>query len=315
MRKKKTEVLAQETKIKKKMTKEDWQVYTFLLPAAILIIMFSYIPMYGIIIAFQNFRAGNDILNPFQAEWVGLKWFKQYMGSIYFKRTFLNTLRLSLLNLIFGFTLPIIFALLMNEIKNMRFKKFVQTASYLPYFISTVVVAGIVISFTDMNGLVNNFLGFFGVAPREWLVEPDYFPTVYTFTNVWKTFGFNSILYFSALASIDPNLYEAARIDGANRWQQMVRSTLPSLIFIIAVQLVMQMGQILNVNNDLILLLYRSSNYKTSDTIGTYIYRVGVQGGKYRYTTAVGLFQSVIALVLTVITNKTSNKLTGYGLW
>lgn len=298
-----------------RMKKEDWQIYSFMLPAAILIILFSYIPMYGLVLAFQNFRAGDNIFDLAGAKWVGFKWFEQYMGSIYFGRTVGNTIRLSLLNLVFGFTMPIIFALVLNEIKNLRFKKLVQTASYLPYFISSVVVAGIVISFTDMNGLVNNVLNLLGLERKEWLVRPEYFPGVYTITNVWKTFGFNSILYFSTLSSIDPALYEAARIDGANRWQQMKYVTLPSIVFIIAVQLVMQMGQILNANTDLVLLLYRSSTYKTSDIIGTYVYRMGIEGGKYSYTTAVGMFQSVVALALTVITNRVSNKLTGYGLW
>ena len=298
-----------------RFTKEDWQIYSFMLPAGILILLFSYMPMYGIVMAFQNYRAGDNIFALGEAEWVGLKWFRQYMGSTYFSRTMLNTVRLSVLNLIFGFTIPIIFALLLNEVRTLRFKKLVQTASYLPYFISTVVVAGLVISFTEKNGLVNNVLAVFGVAPREWLVSPDYFPAIYTVTNVWKTFGFSSILYFSTLSSIDPEMYEAARIDGANRWQQMRFITLPGITFIIAVQLVMQMGQIFNANTDLVLLIYRSSNYRTSDIIGTYVYRMGIEGGRYSYTTAVGLFQSVIALTLTVVTNRVSNRLTGYGLW
>lgn len=300
---------------KQRMKKEDWQIYSFMLPAVILIMLFSYIPMYGLVLAFQNFRAGSDIFNLAGAKWVGFKWFAQYMNSIYFGRTLGNTIRLSLLNLLFGFTMPIVFALVINEIRALRFKKLVQTASYLPYFISAVVVAGIVISFTEMNGLVNNFISLLGMERKEWLVRPEYFPGVYTFTNVWKTFGFNSILYISTLSSIDPELYEAAKIDGASRWQQMKYVTLPSILFIIAVQLVMQMSQILNANTDLVLLLYRPSTYQTSDTIGTYVYRMGIVGGKYSYTTAVGLFQSVVALVLTIITNKVSNKLTGYGLW
>lgn len=298
-----------------RFTAEDWQIYSFLIPAAILIVLFSYMPMYGIVLAFQNFRAGDSILSLSDAKWVGLKWFKQYLGSAYFSRTFINTIRLSILELAFGFTFPIVFALLLNEVRQLRFKKFVQTASYLPHFISMVVVGGIVMNFTEMNGIVNNFLSMFGVERREWLVRPEYFPGVYTITNVWKSFGFSSILYFSSLSSIDPGLYEAARIDGASRWQQMVYITLPSIMFIIAVQLVMKMGQVLNSNTDLLLLIYRPSNYKTSDTIGTYVYRMGIEEGKYSYTTAVGLFKSVVGLALVAITNRISNKLTGYGLW
>lgn len=297
------------------LTKEDWQIYSFMIPAAILIILFSYIPMYGLVMAFQDYRAGNDIFNLVDAKWVGLKYFRQYLNSVYFKRTFTNTIRLSVLNLIFGFTLPIIFALLLNEVRHMRLKKTIQTISYLPHFISTVVVAGMVISFTDMNGLINSFLRVLGVAPREWLVKADYFPTIYTFTNVWKNFGFGSILYFSTLSSIDQQMYEAARIDGANRWQQLIYVTLPSLAFIIAVQLVMQTGRMLQSNRDLILLLYRSSNASMSDTISTYVYRQGIESGKYSLATAVDMFSSMIALALTVFTNKISNRISGYGLW
>ena len=311
MRKQNNEMI----KKRKAFTREDWQVYSFLIPGAILIILFSYIPMYGLIMAFQNYRAGDNIFDLVNAKWVGLKYFKQYLNSIYFERTFTNTLRLSVLNLIFGFTMPIIFALLLNEVRQLRVKKAVQTISYLPHFISTVVVAGMVISFTDMNGLINNFLGIFGVPAQEWLVKAKNFPAIYTVTNVWKGFGFGSILYFSSLSSIDPQMYEAARIDGANRWQQMRFITLPSLAFIIAVQLVMKTGQMLQSNRDLILLLYRSSNATMSDTISTYVYRQGIEGGKYSLATAVGFFSSMISLMLTFITNKISNKISGYGLW
>ena len=294
---------------------DNWQLYTLMIPAAVLILVFSYIPLYGIIIAFQDYIPGNSFLSLTGVKWVGLKHFTSYITGKFFARTMINTIRLSLMHLAFGFTTPIIFALLLNEVRNLKFKKFVQTVSYLPYFISMVVVAGMVLSFMQPNGLINNMLGVVGIAPKEYIIYPEAYPWIYTFTNVWKGFGFGSILYFSTISGIDPALYESARMDGANRWQQMVHITLPSILYIIAVQLVMQMGQILNSNTDLALLLYRSSTYSTSDTIGTYIYRIGIQGGKYSYTAAVGLFNSVIAFTLTFITNKISNRLTGYGLW
>lgn len=294
---------------------DSWQLYTLMIPAAVLIFVFSYIPLYGIIIAFQDYNPGDSFLSLTGVKWVGLKHFTSYITGKFFVRTMINTLRLSLMHLAFGFTTPIIFALLLNEVRNLKFKKFVQTVSYLPYFISMVVVAGMVLSFMQPNGLINNILGVVGIAPKEYIVYPDAYPWIYTFTNVWKGFGFGSILYFSTISGIDPALYESARMDGANRWQQMVHITLPSILYIIAVQLVMQMGQILNSNTDLALLLYRASTYSTSDTIGTYIYRIGIQGGKYSYTAAVGLFNSVIAFALTFVTNKISNRLTGYGLW
>jgi len=300
---------------KKRLSMEDLQIFSFTIPAAILIFIFSYLPMWGIILAFQNFRSGDPLFSFVNVEWVGLRWFKEFIGSIYFLQVVSNTIRLSILHIAFGFTMPIVFALAINEIKNLRYKKLVQTASYMPYFISTVVVAGIVLSFLERNGIINNLLKVFGVEAKEWIVYPDYFPAIYTTTNVWATFGFGSILYFSTLSSIDPNLYEAAYIDGANRWQQMIHITLPSIMFVIAIQLILQIGHILHSNTTLILLLYRPSNYQASDTIGTYVYRTGILNGRYSYTSAVSLFMSVIGLLLTLFSNKISNRLTGYGLW
>jgi putative aldouronate transport system permease protein len=272
--------------------------------------------MWGVVIAFQDYLAGNSLFAlDGSVQWVGLKHFKRFISSIYFNRLIGNTLRLSALDLIFGFTTPIVFALLLNEINKQRYKKFVQTASYLPYFISTVVAAGMMLSFIEVNGVFNIILGVFGIPAKEYIAYPEYYPVIYTIVNVWKSFGFNSILYFSTISSIDPVLYESAKIDGATRWQQMWHITLPGIKFIIAVQLVLQIGRVLDTNTDLALLLYRSSTYSTSDVIGTYIYREGIQGGKYSYTTAVGLFMSLIGFILTFITNKISNKLTGYGMW
>lgn len=292
------------------------QLYSLLLPAVVLIVLFSYVPMWGLVIAFQDYLAGNSLFAlDGSVLWVGFKHFRTFINSINFGRIMINTLRLSGLNLLFGFTTPIMFALMLNEVRNMRFKKVVQTASYLPYFISMVVAAGMFLSFMELNGLVNQVLGLLGVKPTEYIAFPQYYPAVYTIINVWKTFGFNSILYFSTISSIDPTLYESAKMDGATRWQQMIHITLPSILFIIAIQLVLQIGHVLNTNTDLALLLYRPSTYSVSDVFGTYIYRMGVQGGKYSYTTAVGLFMSVIGFVLTFFTNKISNKLTGHGLW
>lgn len=294
---------------------EAIQLYSLFIPAAIVIIIFMYLPMYGLTIAFRNYSAGDPFFALTNAKWIGLKNFERFFKSIYFERLIGNTLRLSLLNLGFGFTIPILFALLLNEVRQLRFKKLVQTASYLPYFISTVVVAGMVLDFVRMDGLVNQLIGLLGIQRQEWVVNPKAFPAMYTITNVWKNFGFSSILYFSTISGIDATLYEAARIDGANRFQQMIYVTLPGIMYIIAVQLVLQMGSILKANTDLILLLYKPSTYKTADIIGTYVYREGVMGGKFSYTMAISLFMSVIGFSLTFITNKISNRLTGHGLW
>ncbi len=296
--------------------RENVELGTLFLPAAILIILFCYIPLWGVVIAFQDYVAGNSLFAfDDSVKWVGLKHFLKFVNNRYFFRLLGNTFRLSVLNLVFGFTIPIIFALLLNEVRNMRYKKIVQTSSYLPYFISTVVAAGMMLSFLEINGLINNFSKLLGLEAKEYIIDPKYFSGIYTITNVWKHFGFGSILYFSTISSIDPVLYESATIDGANRWKQMLHITLPGIKFIIAVQLVLQVGRILSTNTDLVLLLYRSSTYSTADVIGTYIYREGIMGGKYSYSAAVGLFMSIIGFALTYIANKVSNKLTGYGMW
>lgn len=294
--------------------KENVEMYSLLLPVLILIFIFCYIPLYGIVIAFQNYAPGSPFIGP-DVQWVGLKHFQTFVQSKYFSRILGNTVRLSVLNLVFGFWVPILFALLVNEVRVHRFKKFVQTASYMPYFISSVVVAGMVISFIDVDGVVNQILSLLGKAPQNYRLVPEAFDAIYTITNVWKNFGFGSILYLSTIASIDPTLYEAARIDGAGRIRQMWYVTLPGLKNIIAINLIMGIGNILAANSELILLLYSSATYEKADVIGTYIYRLGIEGGQFSYTAAVGLFMSVIAFALTFIANKISNKLSGYGLW
>jgi putative aldouronate transport system permease protein len=293
---------------------ENLQLFVFLFPVIALLFVFCYIPMYGVIIAFQDYIPGS----PFIGEgviWVGLKYFIRFVRSEYFFRLIRNTLVLSGLNLVFGFTLPILFALLLDQIHSLNYRKFVQTASYLPYFISSVIVAGMVITFIDTNGIVTNMLSFFGIPPMNYLLNKNAFPVVYTVTNVWKSFGFGSILYFATITSIDPQLYESAKIDGANRFRQVLHITLPGIQRIIAINLIMAIGGILGTNSELILLLYHPATYETADVIGTYVYRQGIVGGEFSYTTAVGLFMSVIAFALTYAANKVSNKLTDYGLW
>jgi putative aldouronate transport system permease protein len=248
-------------------------------------------------------------------KWVGLKYFIRFVQGEYFWRLIRNTLVLSGLNLLFGFTLPILFALLLDQIRNLNFRKFVQTASYLPYFISAVVVAGMVISFIDVTGIITNLLTFMGFDRMNYRLSKSAFPAIYTITNIWKGFGFGSILYFATITSIDPQLYESAKIDGANRFQQVLHITLPGIQRIIAINLIMAIGGILGTNTDLILLLYHPSTYEVADVIGTYVYRLGILGGEFSYTTAVGLFMSVIGFVLTFSANKVSNKLTDFGLW
>lgn len=293
---------------------ENFQLYSILLPFLILLFIFCYIPMYGVIIAFQDYIPGNPFIGK-GVKWVGLKYFVRFIQGKYFFRLIRNTLVLSGLNLVFGFTLPILFALLLDQLRVLNFRKVVQTISYMPYFISTVVVAGMVISFIDINGMITRFLSVFGLEIMNYRLSKTAFPAIYTITNVWQTFGFGSILYYATITSIDPQLYESAKIDGANRFQQVFYITLPGIQRIIAINLIITIGGILSTNSDLILLIYHSATYEVADVIGTYVYRVGIVGGEYSYTTAVGLFMSVIGFILTYTANKISNKLTDYGLW
>ncbi len=287
-----------------------------MLPVLVLVFIFCYIPMYGIVIAFQKYVPGRPFLSfDGSVRWVGLKYFTEFIGGKYFGRLMGNTIKLSLYNLVFGFPIPIIFALLLNEIRSARFRKFFQTASYLPYFISMVVVAGLVVSFVETNGLVNNISVALGGTRTSWRTNKAAFPVIYTITNVWKSFGFNSILYMSAITAIDTSLYESAKLDGATRLQQVWYITLPSIRPTIAIMLIMAVGGIMSSNTDLILLLYTSATYETADVIGTYIFRVGVQGGKFSQTAAIGLFATVINFILVFIANRLSNRISGTGLW
>lgn len=300
----------------KALIRENLELISIMLPTLVLIFIFCYIPMYGVVIAFQKYAPGRPFLSfDGSTRWVGLKHFVDFIDSKYFGRLMGNTLKLSFYNLIFGFWVPIVFALMLNEIGNMHLRKFFQTASYLPYFISMVVVAGLVISFVETNGLINNIIVSLGGSRQAWRTNKNAFPVIYTLTNIWKSFGFNSILYLSAITAIDTALYEAAKLDGASRIQQIWYVTLPSILPTIAIMLIMAVGGMLNSNTDLILLLYSSATYETSDVLGTYIYRIGIQGGKFSETAAIGLFASVINFALVFGANFVSNKLTDTGMW
>ena len=303
-------------RINRDLLKENLELYSIMLPVLALIFIFCYIPMYGIVIAFQKYTPGRPFLSfDGSTRWVGLKHFTDFVTGPYFGRLLGNTIRLSLFYLVFGFPVPIIFALLLNEVNNTRARKFFQTASYLPYFISMVVVAGLVVSFVQTNGLVNNISVMLGGERVAWRTRKDAFTFIYTITNIWKSFGFNSILYMSAITAIDTSLYESARLDGASHLQQVWYITLPSIRPTIAIMLIMAVGGLMSSNTDLILLLYTSATYETADVIGTYVYRVGVQGGKFSQTAAIDLFATIINFALVFGANRLSNKISGTGLW
>lgn len=298
------------------LVKENIELYAIMLPTLILIFVFCYIPIYGLLIAFQDYSPGMPFFSFTEdVTWVGLKHFERFVTGPFFGRNIRNTIVLSLYNILFGFWVPILFALLLNEVRAVRFKKFTQTASYLPYFISNVVVAGMILSFIQPDGLVNSIIEAFGGTRKNLSTEPNYFAAIYTVTNVWKSFGFNSILYLSAMSAIDPCLYESAYLDGAKRLQLMWHITLPSIKPTIAIMLIMAVGSLLSTNTDLILLLYSPATYPTADVIGTYVYRLGIEGGQFSYTTAIGFFAAVINFLLVFMANKTSDKIAGYSLW
>lgn len=287
-------------------------VYLLALPVIVWYAIFMYGPMYGAIIAFKNFVPGEGIWN---SPWVGLQNFTEFFKSYYFVRLLANTLMISVYGLIFTFPAPIILALLLNELKHDKFKRVAQTITYIPHFISIVVICGMIIEFTQQGGPIPTIIKFFGGSDQNLLLLPGAFKPIYITSDVWQQIGWGSIIYLAALTSIDLSLYEAAEIDGAGRWKQVWHVTLPCLLPTIVIMLLLRIGQIMNVGFEKIMLLYNSSIYSTADVISTYVYRRGIQQAGYSYASAVGLFNSVVSCLLVVGANKLSKKFTEVGLW
>ncbi|AIQ21776.1 sugar ABC transporter permease [Paenibacillus sp. FSL H7-0737] len=292
----------------------DRYLYLLLIPFLAWYIIFAYKPMYGLQIAFKDFSVYKGIE---ASPWVGFEHFETFFKSPYFWRLLKNTVLLSLYQLLFAFPVPIILALLFNELKNGVFKATVQTFTYLPHFISVVVVAGIVTNFlAPSNGIINILIEMMGGEKQYFLTNPDYFRTIFIGSmDIWKEAGFGTIIYIAALSGVNPALYEAAVIDGANKWKQMWHITLPAIIPTIAIMLVMKVGSMLEVGYEAIILLYQPATYETADVINTYVYRSGLQDARYDLATAVGLFNAVVGFILVVFANKMSKKLTETGLW
>ncbi len=287
-------------------------LYFLIIPVVIWYILFCYKPMYGVIIAFKDYRPGLGIAD---SKWVGFKHFKQFFDSFYFGRTLKNTLVISLSQIVFGFPAPIIFALLLNEIKNMKFKRITQTISYMPHFISMVVVAGMIRVLTSQNGIITSLLSVFGVEQVALLTKQEYFVPIYVISGIWQQLGWSAIIYIAALAGVDQELYEAAKIDGANRWKQTIHITLPSITGTIMIMLLLRLGSIMSVGFEKIILLYNEGIYETADVISSYVYRKGLQEFQYSFSSAVNLFNTVINFVLIMLFNKISKKLTEVSLW
>lgn len=296
-----------------KYVKKEWLLYLMLIPFVVWYIVFLYKPMYGLQIGFKDYSIFKGIS---ASPWVGFEHFIRFIKGPYFWRVIRNTLLINVYSIVIGFPIPIILAILFNEIRNVAYRKSIQTLTYLPHFISSVVVVGIITNFlAPTNGLVNLIIEQFGFEKIYFLTKPEWFRTIFITMNIWKGAGFGAIIYLAALSGVDPQLYEAAIIDGANKWKQIWHVTLPTILPTIMIMLILRIGSLLKVGYEQIILLYRPSTYETADVISTYVYRKGIIQGQYDMTTAVGLLNAVVALILVYAANKLSKKLTENSLW
>lgn len=294
--------------------RRDLLLYLMITPVLVWYMLFVYKPMYGLVVAFQDYSIWKGIKG---SEWIGLDNFKAFFNSPFFSRTFKNTILFNVYKLIFDFPTPIILALLLNEIRKMWFKRAVQTLTYLPYFISVVVVAGIVTNFlAPTNGLFNIVLDKLGFEKIYFLTIPEFFRPIYILAfDIWKDIGFGSIIYIAALAGINPDLYEAASIDGASRFKKMWHISLPGILPTIIIFLLLRISNFIEMGHEAIILMYQPITYETADILSSYAYRVGIVSGSYDLGAAVGLFTNTVGLVLVIIFNRISNRMTGSGLW
>ena len=287
-------------------------LYLILLPVLAFYIIFHYFPMFGVVMAFERFNPTRGFIG---SDWVGFKWFEQFFSIYYFSRLLRNTLLLSLKDILIGFPAPIILALLLNELKSRRFKKTIETISYMPYFISVVVMSKLIIEFFSSTGAVTQLFTLFGMSPTNMLGDNRYFQGIFVGTNLWQYCGFNSIIYLAAISGVDPELYDASIVDGANRWQQTLHVTLPGISTTIIILLIMRLGSLFSVGYEKIILLYSPAVYETADTISSFVYRSGLKEANYSYAAAVNLFNSLMNFILLISFNTLSRKLTERSLF
>ncbi|GGW65532.1 ABC transporter permease subunit [Streptomyces caelestis] len=292
--------------------RRDWQLYSLAILPLLFFLVFRYLPMIGNVIAFRRFEPGGSI---FGEEWVGLRYVQMFLSDPTFWQVFRNTLWIGGLTLLFCFPVPIVLALLLNEVRRRSLKRFVQSVSYLPHFLSIVIVAGITMQMLASDGPVNHMLGWFGHEPIRFIQEPEWFRTIYVGSEIWQTAGWGTILYLAALTTIDEDLYEAARIDGANRWQQIWHVTLPGIRPTMVTLLILNIGAFMAVGFEKVLLLYNPLTYQTADVISTYVYRSGVESNSFSYAAAIGLFEAIIGLILITSANQLSRRTVGTSLW
>ncbi|MEV4016507.1 ABC transporter permease subunit [Nonomuraea angiospora] len=292
--------------------RRDWQLYSLAILPLLFFAIFRYLPMLGNVIAFRRFEPGGSI---FGESWVGLRYVKMFLNDPSFWTVFTNTLILGALTLLFCFPLPIVLALLLNEVRNRRVKRFLQSVSYLPHFLSMVIVAGIVMQMLAIDGPVNQIVKAFGGEPTAFLQKPDWFRTIFVSSEVWQTVGWGTILYLAALTTIDEQLYEAARMDGAGRWRQIWHVTLPGIRPTAITLLILNIGTFMAVGFEKVLLLYNPLTYPTADVISTYLYRMGVESSNLSYAAAIGLFEALVGVVLILSANLISRRTVGTSLW
>lgn len=297
--------------LRKDLRKNKWK-YIMILPVIIYIAVFCYKPMYGVIIAFKNFRPAVGIMD---SPWVGFKHFITFFNDYNFWRILKNTFSISALSILFGFPAPILLALLINEIRNTKFKRAVQTISYMPYFISMVIICGLIKTFCQSDGIITDLVVALGGERVNLLASKNWFYPIYIISSIWQNIGWDSIIYLAALAGIDQEQYEAARVDGAGRIRQIISVTLPGLMPTITILFILKMGNILNVGFEKILLLYSPTTYEVADVISTYVYRIGILDANFSYSTAIGLFNSVVNIIFLLLTNAISKRMNNSGLF
>lgn len=293
--------------------KRDKYLFMLIIPAFLYYFIFNYLPMAGIVIAFKDYSPGKGI---FGGDWVGLKYFIQFFRSAFAPRLIRNTVLISFYSIVFGFPIPIIFAICVTELKNSKIRRSVQTVSYLPHFVSTVAVVGIIKNFLALNdGIINNFIELLGGERLNFLMVPDYFRTIYVASGVWQEFGFSSIIYIAAITGIDPSLYESAKIDGITKFKEAWYITIPMISQTIIILFIMRLGSIMSVGFEKVFLLYNEAVYETADVISTYVYRKGIESSSYSFSAAVGLVNSVINFAFVYLSNAVCRKVTSASLW
>ena len=293
--------------------RNDWQIYLMLAPTIIWFLVFLYKPMYGLQIAFKDYSIFRGVA---ASPWVGWEHFETLFSNDQFFRAVWNTVKISALNLLFGFPAPILLALMFNEILHITYKRFAQTIVYLPHFISSVIIAGIVTTaFSPTAGVVNTIMGWFGIDSIYFLTRPEWFRPIFVGTGIWQEAGFGSIVFLAAIAGVNPSLYESAVVDGASRWQMMWKITLPSILPTIIIMLIIRIGNIMEVSFEMIILLYQPATYATADVVNTWVYRQGIESGQYDIAAAAGLFNALVAFVLVMVANTLSRRYARTSLW